>query len=66
MKDEETPLCPNCGKPLDSDGKRVFGYCSPKCRDKHAQEVRDGRKISREAAVLIRQYEQQTQREKKG
>ena len=62
MQDTELHVCPHCGKLLKTAEQVTFGFCKPKCRDKHEQEVRDYSKIAREVRTLMRQYEEQTGR----
>jgi endogenous inhibitor of DNA gyrase (YacG/DUF329 family) len=59
MDAEMLPLCPHCGVPLSSEAQHAYGYCSPKCRDKHTQEMQNKKNVEYECGVLMRQYEQQ-------
>jgi hypothetical protein len=65
MSDEQLHVCPHCGTLLETAAQVTYGYCKPKCRDKHKQEVRDKKKIEREAKLLIRQWEEQAGKNRK-
>lgn len=65
MNDGQLHVCPHCGTLLTTEAQVVYGYCKPKCRDKHQQELRDKKRIEYEAGVLMRQWDEQVRKRKK-